>query len=189
MNLRNGPDRWGAISQLLHWVVALLIIAVAIIGLTMDELPRGLRKIEVYALHKSLGLTVLALVALRLAWRLHAGTPRDIPDTPRWQSRVAHFTHVLLYVLMFTLPLSGWLLNSAAGYPLQWFGQFNLPPLSMRSEDLRDLAEDVHEAGFYVLLALVAAHIAAAFHHHLFRRDAVLSRMLPWRPRSEVSHD
>lgn len=183
MSLKNTPERWGWVSQALHWLIAVLIVVIAIIGLTMGDVPNSPRKVSVYALHKSLGLTVLALAAVRLAWRLHAGAPRDLPGTPAWQQRVASATHAALYGLMFAMPLSGWLLNSAAGYPLQWFKLFNLPALAAQDDALRELAEELHEAGFWLLLVLVLAHVGGALFHHLFRRDDTLRRMLPRRGR------
>jgi cytochrome b561 len=156
-----------------------LILVMAYLGLTMTELPNGPDKIRTYALHKSVGLTILALVTLRVAWRLYAGTPKPVPGTPHWQERVASLTHVALYVLLFAMPLSGWVVNSSAGFPLQWFGLFNLPAIAGKDHDLHELAEEVHEALFWTLVALVFAHAAAAFYHHLFQRDATLARMLP----------
>lgn len=187
MNAKNTADRWGWVSQSLHWLIALLIVVIAIIGLNMVDLPNSPRKISVYALHKSLGLTVLALVVLRAAWRLYAGAPRHLPGTPTWQQRVATVTHAALYALMLAMPLSGWLLNSAAGYPLQWFKLFNLPALAAHDEGLREVAEGLHEAGFWVLLVLVLAHAGAALFHHLFQHDDTLRRMLPMRARGGAS--
>ena len=181
MSFRNTADRWGWISQSLHWLIALLIVVVAVIGLTMGDLPSSPRKVSVYALHKSLGLTVLALAAVRLAWRLYAGAPGHPPGTPAWQRWVASTTHAVLYTLMFAMPLTGWLFNSAAGYPLQWFRLFSLPALAGEDEGLRSLAGGLHEAGFWLMLLLVLAHAGAAFFHHLFLRDDTLRRMLPRR--------
>lgn len=181
MTARNTPDRWGWVSQSLHWLIALLIVVIAVIGLTMGDLPNSPRKISVYALHKSLGLTVLALVALRLAWRMYAGAPHHLPGTPAWQRWAASMTHLALYAVMFAMPLTGWLLNSAAGYPLQWFKLFNLPALAAEDDGLRELAEEMHEAGFWLLLVLVLVHAGAALFHHLFQRDDTLRRMLPVR--------
>lgn len=183
MSLKNTPERWGGISQALHWLIALLIVVIAVIGLTMGDLPNSPRKVSVYALHKSLGLTVLALAAARLAWRLYAGAPRHVPGTPAWQQQVASATHAALYGLMFAMPLTGWLLNSAAGYALQWFKLFNLPALAAQDDGMRELAEQLHEAGFWLLLVLVLAHVGGALFHHLFLRDDTLRRMLPRRDR------
>ena len=179
--MKNPADRWGPVSQWLHWTIALLLVAIATIGVLMVEMPNTPRKIEIYAIHKSLGLTILALVALRLAWRLYAGRPAPVVRTPRWQARVATLTHGALYLLLFAMPISGWLFNSAAGYPLQWFGQFNLPALAGEDRGLRDLAGSAHEAGFWLLLTLVMVHAGAAFHHHVLLQDATLTRMLPRR--------
>lgn len=170
---------WPALSKALHWLIAALILVMAWLGLTMGEMPNGPDKIATYALHKSIGLSILALVALRLLWRLYAGAPAPVAGTPRWQERIAGVTHVALYALLLVLPLSGWLLNSAAGFPLQWFGLFNLPALAGRDEALHALAEQAHELLFWVLAGLVVLHAAAALHHHLFLGDATLARMLP----------
>lgn len=183
MTLRNTPEHWGTVSKALHWLIVLLITVMAVIGLTMEDIAGSADKRTVYALHKSLGITILALVALRLLWRLYAGTPTPVPGTPAWQHRIAGLTHFAIYVLMFALPLSGWVLNSASGFPLQWFGLFNLPHIVERSHDLHELAEDVHELLFWALMLLVALHAAAAFYHHLFVGDDTLRRMLPGRGR------
>ena len=105
MSFKNPTDRWGPVSQLLHWTIAALIVAVAVIGLWMDTLPRSPRTIEIYALHKSIGLSILALVVLRLAWRGYAGAPRTLPGMPAWQHRLATLTHAGLYALLFAVPL------------------------------------------------------------------------------------
>lgn len=179
MHLRNTPDRWGPVSMLLHWTIVVLIGWMAWLGLTMVDMPPTPAKIEAYALHKSLGLTLLALVVLRLAWRLFAGAPRPVAGTPTWQARLASTTHWAMYALLFAIPVSGWVFNSASGYPLQWFKAFNLPAVAARSEALADAAIGVHEAGFWLLLLLVLVHAGAAFHHHLFKGDDTLRRMLP----------
>ena len=179
MILKNTHDRWSDVSQLLHWIVVALILTMAYLGLTMGDLPNGPDKIKTYALHKSIGITILALVALRLSWRVHAGAPDPVPGTPRWQTRIASLTHRAFYVLLFAMPLSGWILNSAAGFPLQWFGLFNLPYIVGENHDLHELAEEAHEIMFWLLALLVAVHAGAAFYHHLFLRDTTLTRMLP----------
>lgn len=170
---------WSALSKALHWLIAALILAMAWIGLTMGGMPNGPDKIATYALHKSIGLSILALAALRLGWRLYAGAPAPVAGTPRWQERIASATHVALYALLLALPLTGWLLNSAAGFPLQWFGLFNLPSIAARDEALHTLAVQTHEALFWALAVLVVMHAAAALYHHLFLGDATLARMLP----------
>ena len=188
MRLRNTPERWGPVSQLLHWTIVMLFGWLAWRGLTMVDMPATPAKIEAYALHKSLGLTLLALVVLRLAWRMVAGSAIALPGTPRWQARLASVTHAGMYALLFAIPLSGWLFNSASGYPLQWFGQFNLPALAGRDAGVAQLARQLHEYGAWLLLALVGLHAAAALYHHVVRRDATLRRMLPSVSRTPAPH-
>lgn len=179
MSLTNTDTRWGPVSQALHWLIVLLILAQGTVGLLMTDMRNSPDKIEVYALHKSFGLTILALALLRLAWRWYAGTPRPVPGMPRWQETAARLSHWGLYALLFAIPLSGWVLNSAAGFPLQWFGLFNLPAIVAKSPDLRETAGELHALLFWTLVALALAHAGAAFYHHLFRHDATLARMLP----------
>ena len=182
MTLKNTADRWGPVSQAFHWIIVLLILGLAIVGLTMGELPKTPKYFWVYTAHKSTGLLVLTLVIARLGWRLYAGKPAPVPGTPTWQERIAAVTHWLLYGLILVMPISGWLYDSTSGLrPFRWYGLFDVPKLHAPDESLRQLSHEVHEWGFWVLLALVAAHAGAAFYHHYFQRDATLSRMLPRR--------
>ena len=179
MTWKNPVDRWGAVSQAFHWVIVVLIVVMAYLGLTMTDLPNSPHKISLYSLHKSIGLTILALVTLRLLWRLYAGKPRELVSIPRWQARVAAWTHWALYALLFAMPISGWVVNSAAGFPLQWFHLFNLPAIARKDEALHALARSTHETLFWTLIAIVAVHAGAALMHHLVWHDATLARMLP----------
>jgi cytochrome b561 len=180
MSLKNTAQRWGSMSKSLHWLIALLILALGIVGLTMGELPKTPKYFWVYTLHKSIGITVLVLVALRLGWRLYAGAPEAVPGTPSWQERIASFTHWLLYALMFALPLSGWLYDSASGLrPFKLFGLVEMPKLVAPSEQASQVSHAIHEWGFWALILLVLAHAGAALFHHIHQRDATLARMLP----------
>lgn len=182
MTLKNTNDRWGPVSQALHWLIVLMILGLAIAGLTMGELPKTPKYFWVYTAHKSMGLTVLALVLVRIGWRLYAGAPAAVAGTPRWQERIASVTHWLLYALILAMPVSGWLYDSASGLrPFRWFGLFDVPKLTAPNDALRDASHAAHEWLFWLLVALVALHAAAAFYHHLFLRDATLTRMLPGR--------
>ena len=181
MSLKN-TDRWGATSQLLHWTIAVLILSIGAVGLVMGELPRSPKWFWVYTLHKSLGLTVLALVLVRIAWRLYAGAPPPVEGTPRWQARLASLTHGAIYVLILAMPLSGWLYDSASGLrPFRWFGLVEVPKLVAPDEALAASAHGAHEWLFWLLMALVAGHAGAALYHHFIQRDATLARMLPRR--------
>ena len=181
MTARN-VDRWGSISQLLHWTIAVLVLLIGVVGLVMGELPRSPRWFWVYTAHKSLGLAVLALVLVRIGWRLYAGAPPPVPGTPRWQAWMASAVHVLLYAMVLAMPFSGWLYDSASGLrPLRWFGQVEVPKLVAPDPALADAAHATHEWLFWLLVLLVLAHAGAALYHHFVRHDATLARMLPRR--------
>lgn len=185
MTLRNSASDWGPLSKCLHWLIAAMLVAMAALGLSMTEMPNGIDKIKTYALHKSVGITVLALVLLRLLWRWRAGPTPTAPG-PRWQQRLARATHTALYLLMLAIPLSGWAFNSAANFALRWFGWFNLPRLVPADPALKSVFREAHQWLFWALAALVLAHVAAALKHHFIDRDDVLGRMW-WRSRKPKS--
>ena len=178
MSLRNTTRRWGAVAQLLHWlIVALIIVQVTLASLADDAPP--LRRLSLLARHKSFGITILALAVVRLAWRWMNPTP-ELPDTLKpYQRALARFTHVMLYVLLFAQPLSGWMMSSARGFPVSWFGIFQLPDLVPKSKPLYDAMVTTHGVLAGLLGVVVALHIAGALMHHFVKRDDVLRRMLP----------
>lgn len=177
---RNDESRWGAVSIALHWLVALGILALVAIGLVMTEMPTSLTKVKVFALHKSIGITVLGLMLLRLGWRLVAGRPQPLP-APAWQDWAARLVHAGLYLSVFAMTLSGWVYNSASNFPLNWFNLVKLPALTGPDPELKALALSVHQGALWLLLALLLLHVGAALKHHLVDRDATLRRMLPWK--------
>ncbi len=182
MPLRSDTRRWGALTKLLHWTVALLVIALLGIGLWMIDLPLSPNKVRVYALHKSVGITVLALMLVRIAWRAREQARPQMPFAmPAWERGAARLSHVLLYVALLVMPLSGWVFNSAANFPLQWFGWVSLPALGGPDPELKALARAVHHWTAYTLIALVSLHVLAALKHHLLDRDETLRRILPGR--------
>lgn len=180
MSLRSNDRRWGSVAKFFHWTTALLIIGNGIFGLLQDLASTPMQKINWLALHKSIGLTVLALLLLRLAWRLVDRRPAELP-APRWQALIAHTVHLVLYVLIAAIPLSGWWFNSVTGKPLQFFKMFNLPALGSANPDLRHLSHEVHEYLFWFLVLILVLHVAGALKHHLVDRDNTLLRMLPFR--------
>lgn len=180
MSAKNTATQWGSVSKTLHWLIAILILALGIVGLIMGELPKTPKYFWVYTMHKSIGITVLTLVVMRLLWRLYAGAPQPVPGTPSWQERIASATHWLLYILMFAIPLSGWLYDSASGLrPFKLFGLFDMPKLIAPSEQAAQISHNIHEWGFWLLILVVIAHASAAIYHHIHQRDATLVRMLP----------
>ena len=163
----------------LHWLIAFAIVGSFSLGLYMHELPLSPQKLKFYSWHKWAGVTIFLCVVLRLGWRL-AHRPPELPAAmPAWQRSVAAATHVLLYLLMFTVPLSGWLMSSAKGFQTVWFGVLPLPDLLQKDADLGDLLQQIHMLLNYCMAALVAAHLGAALKHHFINRDEVLAHMIP----------
>jgi cytochrome b561 len=179
MNLRSNDRQWGSVSKFFHWTIALAILGNGVFGLLMDLARSPMQKINWLALHKSIGLTVLALVLLRMLWRWADGRPAEAA-APAWQTLAARLGHAALYVVILALPLTGWWFNSVSGKPLQWFKLFNLPGLTGKNDALRDFAHGVHEYLFWFLLLLLVAHVAGALKHHVVDNDNVLRRMLPF---------
>ncbi len=179
MSALSNTQRWGTVARLLHWVMALGIIVNGAWGLWMVGLAPSMKKINIFALHKSIGLTLLALALLRLAWRMIDRHPQAEP-APRWQHLAARATHVGLYGLILAIPLSGWWFNSASGYPLQWFKRFNLPALGSHDSGLASIALAMHQYLFWLLIVVLVLHIGAALKHHYLDRDNTLARMLPF---------
>ncbi|MGQ0385297.1 MAG: cytochrome b [Gammaproteobacteria bacterium] len=182
MPLRNTPERYGSVAQALHWVVVLLLIGQVTVGMIAHEMPDGFDKLVLLARHKSVGITILALAALRLAWRL-IDRPPPPPPMPRWQRLAARSTHAAFYVLLFAMPLTGWAMSSASNYPVSWFGLVQLPDFVAPDRELKHLMEDVHETLAKALIALAVLHAAAALKHQFVDRDGLLWRMLPRRGR------
>jgi len=175
----NPATRYTTTAIALHWLAALLIFATFPLGVYAHELALSPIKLKLVSYHKWLGVTIFLLTVARLAWRA-AHTPPPLPETiPLWQQRAAHGLHLLLYVLLFAIPLTGWLMSSAKGFPVVYLGLVQLPDLVGKDKALGDLLMEVHEMLNFGLLALVGMHIAAALKHHFIEHDATLRRMLP----------
>ena len=166
-------------SKTFHWLVAGLLLCQIPLGLYMVELPLSPDKLEAYALHKSVGLTIWAVMAFRLAWRLIQGRPAMPEDTGRLVRIVAKTAHVLMYLLLLLMPLSGWFLSSAANMAPSWFGVFQLPLIIEPNPDLTEGFHEMHEMQSLILMTLIGMHVIAAVYHHLIRKDGVLRSMLP----------
>jgi cytochrome b561 len=171
---------YGRTAVLLHWVIALLIAVGFTIGLTMVDMPLSPQKAKVFAYHKWIGITVLALALVRVAWRVTHAAPPELP-MPAWQRLAARSTHGLLYALMLAIPLVGWMYTSAAGFPVVYFKLVQLPDLVSKDKELAALLKTVHMLLAWSLLGILALHVAAALKHHFIDRDTTLKRMLAWR--------
>lgn len=177
-------ERYTSTAIFLHWFIALGIIGTLSLGLYMVEMPFSPAKLQVYSWHKWAGMTILLLTIVRLAWRLSHPTPK-LPESMGSLSRLgAHAGHCLLYLLMLAIPLSGWLMSSAQGFSVVWFGVVQLPDLVARNEELGNVLNNVHIVLNYTLIVVLIGHVGAALLHHFVKKDNVMSRMLPFINRS-----
>lgn len=188
--LRSQPDlRYSRVAIVLHWAIALGILCNVALGLGANSLPDDWAR-PVIDTHKSIGITVLGLVLLRILWRI-SHRPPPLPDAfPAWERASAHVAHLLLYVLMLGLPLSGWLHDSAwkdaATHPMALFHVVSWPRIGFMMnmepqlrEHMHDVLGTVHTWFGYALYLLLALHIGGALKHELIDRKSVLRRMRP----------
>jgi cytochrome b561/polyisoprenoid-binding protein YceI len=180
MSIRNSREQWGSLSRFLHWLIVGLLILQAALGLTGLMLPLGVQKLAVFARHKSIGITILGLAGLRLLWRWRDPTPPLPSNLKPYERFLAHFTHAALYLLLFAMPLTGWMMSSARGFPVSWFNLFQLPDLVPKSETLYEALVTTHAALAIALAVTVTLHIAGALKHHFVLKDDTLRRMLPF---------
>lgn len=179
------PARYTPTAMLLHWVLGLALIGLFGLGLYMKGLPFSPLRLKLYNWHKWAGVALLTLSALRLLWRA-THRPPELPAVvenamPRWQRAAHHATHHALYVLFFAVPLIGWAYSSAAGFPIVFLGQWQLPDFVPASHDLAEAIKPWHELSAYAMAALVLMHVGAALKHQWIDRDSLLTRMLPTR--------
>ncbi|WP_347252053.1 cytochrome b [Legionella sp.] len=176
MRIKNTETHFGTVAILLHWIIALLIIGLLILGLYMVELPISLEKLKLYGWHKEYGLLALALVIIRLGWRLINITPAL--SLPLWEKIAARTVHWAFYGFMLAMPLTGWLITSSAGLPASFFGLFTLPDLVAPNEENRHLFEELHRWIGYGLIVTIILHTLAALKHHFVNKDDILRRMI-----------
>ena len=180
MPIRNTTARWGSLAQLFHWVIVALIITQFTLATLSASLPLGMAKLAMLARHKSVGITILGLAVLRLAWRWMNPAPA-LPDTLKpYERMLAHVSHFALYALLFLMPLTGWAMSSARKYPVSWFSLVQLPDFVAPNRALYDILHTTHAVLAWTLVGVAVLHAAAAFKHHFVLKDDVLRRMLPF---------
>lgn len=178
--------RYTRVAIILHWVIALLLVLQILGGWYVSDNLEGAEKFAAIQVHKSMGLTILMLSLVRLAWRLGHRPPPPPAGMPGWQKTVAALTHAGFYVLIIAIPLSGWVMASSTPYVVKtlWWGLFEWPGLPLRgleaSKAINDAAGSAHSALVWATIGLWALHVAAALKHQFVNRDGVLGRMLPF---------
>jgi cytochrome b561 len=181
MVLVNTQRRYGAVAIALHWVMAVLIILLVALGIYMVQLPDAgfdQDKITLIFVHKEIGMVVLALIGLRLAWRQLNPLPRLEGNVPEWQQIAAVFVHLCLYALMVAQPILGWLMSSASGIPVDFLGLFTLPDLIRAEPDRFAQLRQIHDWLGLVMAGIICLHAGAALRHHFVQHDDTLKKMI-----------
>lgn len=173
---RNDDQHFGLATRLLHWLMAVLILALLGLGLVLVSIKPNLSTLWLYGLHKTLGITVLLLAVVRLVWHRINPPPLPIGPVNAWQTRAARLVHAALYILIIAIPLSGWIASSATGLDVVIFNLVTLPQIAPISESWEKIGFTIHHWLAWSLMTLLVAHVAAAllraFHH-----DGTLRRM------------
>lgn len=178
MQLKNSQTSYGAISLFLHWLMAFFVIAMLMIGWGRDY-THGELKSFLMDIHKSTGIMILLLMTCRLVWRLASPPPHLPAEMPKTTKYAAHGAHTALYILMFLMPISGWLLVSAVGRTIDFLGVIPLPSLMEKTQSYAPMIKETHEIMAYGLAGLILLHAAAGIFHHVVHKDDILERMLP----------
>ena len=169
--------RYDKIAILLHWSIALLIAVAFLLGLTVDEFPKAYESLVVNS-HSLMGVGVMLLTLMRIGWRIGHPAPAAPKTAGPWMRVLSKLTHVLLYVLMLTVPLIGLPTLFYRGRGLD-FGLFQVPAFLTRSPEVFRPLTELHELSAYALIGLAAGHVAAALYHQWILRDALIARMIP----------
>jgi cytochrome b561 len=170
---------YGAGARIFHWLTVALLAVIIPLGLVMGALPRGPLQDSLFITHESLGLTVLALTLARFFWRLARPAPEPSRDLNRLERAASGGVHALLYLVLLAMPVSGYLYVVYRGIALSYFGLAQVPALVAADKAMGKLAGGAHFTLQWAIYALALLHILAALHHHFFRRNDVLARMLP----------
>ena len=179
MCLRNTKTAFGTITKLCHWSCVVLVISLIVVGLIMAEIENSPDKLKLYGLHKSGGITVLAIACAWGAWRLLNVRPEYPQSLSKLQQRAATTVKYMLTGFLFAMPLTGWGMSSAAGFPVSVFGMVTLPKLFEVNKPLAGDLRDIHQFLAYALIGVIVMHASAALLHHFHFKDDVLRRMLP----------
>lgn len=178
MNRLGAKPGYTSTAKSLHWLIVALLIVQFVLAWTMPHIGRNTPLTTLIDLHFSFGVLILFVVAIRLIWRFSHVEPESEDSFPPWQHQTAQVVHWLLYLLLFIVPILGWMNANWRDYPVTLFGLFELPKIMATRAPGWNWTGDLH--GFlatYALLALVGLHVAAALYHYVIRRDRVLQRM------------
>lgn len=177
--LRNSIREWGTVAKVLHWLMLALIVVQVSLGWTAELWRVSPMKLNLFVWHKSIGILLLCLAIVRIGWRLFNSPPRSPSGLPGWERMAGIASHATLYILIVAIPMTGWIINSAANIPLNVFWLFPLPDITAPSKSLADLAARIHFGLIIVLSLVLCLHVGAVLRHHFILRNDVLVRMMP----------
>ena len=172
--------RYTGVAIALHWLIAFAILGTFLLGQYMTNLQLSPAKLKLYSYHKWIGVTIFLMMLMRIAWRLAHRPPLPPASMPAWQHSAASIAHFFLYALTLAIPVSGWLMSSASGFQVVYLGVIPIPDLLAKSKAAAEQLKQLHEALNWLMVLVVAMHVASALKHHLVDRDDVLRRMLPF---------
>lgn len=179
MPIRNTYDMYGSVAKFFHWFIAIFVVLMLCVGVSFGYLPKGDFRNFLVNVHKSLGVTILCFMVLRLLWRLTNKTPTMPFNMPRWQILFAKYTHILLYVLVMLMPLTGIIMSTASGHPVVfwWLWTIHLSWIP-HDKNLGNFMFDLHGYIAWALSLLIGIHSLAALHHFI-NQDTIFKRMWP----------
>jgi len=176
---KNTQQRWGSVQIGLHWTIAALVLLVQVpAGITMVSVDPGTLQNVGYNIHKTNGIVIFLLALVRLGWRWSHPVPVLPADMPKWQAKLARTTHALLYIVLFAMPISGFLYTAMGGFPVPFFMVYDLARFVPENKPVAEIFKYTHLTLQFVLYVTVLLHVAGALYHHFGRRDSVLRRML-----------
>jgi cytochrome b561 len=172
--IKNSQNSYGIVTKTIHWLMAILIICLTIIGFNLKDIGLPL----VYKAHKTIGFFILLLVLLRILWRFNNIVPKANETLPKWMQIAAKATHLSLYILMILVPLSAFIASNAAQYPVSFLFLFDMPLLfDQKNIELAKSAMQIHKLLAFILAWFIALHVSAALYHHFIVKDNTLKRM------------
>lgn len=176
--MADSREKLSSLTLAFHWAIGPTIIGLLALGIYMVDLPRSEWRSTLYGWHKLAGTTVLMLAAVRILWRWRNGLPSPAGDWPEWQHKLANATHVVLLIATIFLPVSGAVFSYGAGHPVPVLGLFNIGPPAAKVVWLGDTAQFIHGWAGWIMVGIVALHVAGALKHHVVDKDGTLRRML-----------
>ena len=179
MSILNTNHSYGSVSKLFHWVIALLVFIMLALGYTFLFMDSGQNKLAVITLHKSIGLVVLFFVSLRLIWRLLNVQPSR-SELSALEKVLVNSVQWLFYLALFVMPISGMIYSFSKGYPVSFFGLFNIPNIIEKNSVVANITQNVHFYISLIITCLIIVHTFAAFRHHFYKKDNYLKRILPF---------